>query len=343
MPRAAGSLTTAAIAELVGGRLEGDGSLEMHAVSPLDRAHGDALSLLTGGRYVGQFAGSGAGAVLVPIGLVLPAAGPPVRIAVADPHRAMAEVVAVMFPAESAGGGTDPTARLGRGVTLGRGVRVAPFCIIGDGVDLGDRVVLGPGVVLEAGVRVGEDSVLDAHAVCYKGTEIGRRVHVKAGAVLGGVGFGFVSDRGGHHPIQHIGRCLIGDDVSIGANSAVDRGSIDDTVIGAGTKLDNHVHIGHNARLGERCLVMGGSVVAGSARIGNGVILAGHAGVGGHLTVGDGARISAKAGVTTDVPAGADFSGFPARPHREFLRAQAALYRLAPIVHELESSVTRPK
>ncbi len=343
MPRAARSLTTAAIAELVGGRLDGDGSLEVHAVSPLDRAHGDALSLFTGSRYAEQFSGSGAGAVLIPIGAVLPAEGPKVRIWVSDPQRAMARVVAALFPAEVAPGGVDSTARLGSGVALGRGVQVGPFCVIGDRAVLGDRVVLGPGVVLEAEVQVGDDSVLDAHAVCYQGTAIGRRVRIKAGAVLGGVGFGFVSDRAGHHPIPHVGGCVIGDDVSIGANSAVDRGSIDDTVIGAGSRLDNHVHIGHNARLGERCLVMGGSVVAGSARIGNDVILAGHTAVGGHFIVGDGARIGAKAGVISDVPAGADFSGFPARPHREFLRAQAALYRLAPIARELESLVTRPK
>ena len=343
MPRAVRALTAAAIAELVGGRLEGDGTLEMRAVSPLDRAHGDALSFLASGKYTDQFQASEAGAVLVPADMTLPTAGPRTRITVADPQRAMAQVIGAMFPAEAVMGSVDPTARIGRGVTLGREVRIGAYCVLGAGVALGDRVVLGAGVVLETEVTVGDDSVLDAHVVCYRGTEIGRRARIKAGAVLGGSGFGFLSDRRGHEPLPHVGGCRIGDDVAIGANSAVDRGSIDDTVIGSGTKLDNHVHVGHNSRLGERCLVMGGSVIAGSARIGNDVILAGHSAVGGHLTVGDRARIGAKAGVISDVPAGADFSGFPARPHREFLRAQAALYRLAPIAHELESLVTRRK
>ena len=341
MPRAARALTAAAIAELVGGRLEGDGGLEVHAVSPLDRAHGDAISFLASGKYTEQFRASEAGAVLVPAGAALPTEGPRTRIAVPDPQRAMARVVEAMFPAESTGGSVDPTARLGRGVRLGRDVWIGAHCVLGAGAVVGDRATLAAGVVVEPGVTIGEDSVLDAHVVCYQGTEIGRRARIKAGAVLGGSGFGFLSDRAGHRQIPHVGGCRIGDDVAIGANTTVDRGSVDDTVVGNGTKLDNQVHIGHNARLGERCLVMGGSVVAGSARIGNDVIVAGHAAVAGHLTIGDRARIGGKSGVTSDVPAGADFTGFPARPHREFLRAQAALYRLAPIIQALESLVAR--
>jgi UDP-3-O-[3-hydroxymyristoyl] glucosamine N-acyltransferase len=140
-----------------------------------------------------------------------------------------------------------------------------------------------------------------------------------------------------------VGSCIIEDDVEIGANCTVDRGSIDATVIGPGSKLDNLVHVGHNARLGARCLVMGGSVIAGSADIGDDVIIAGHAAVGGHFRVGRGARIGAKAGVISAVPDGAEFSGFPARPHREHLRAQAALYRLARITDELEALVQARK
>lgn len=338
MVPAAAPLTAAALAELVGGRLDGDGSLVLNAVGPLDRAHGAALSFLASAKYADAFAATAAGAVLVPEGFRRPApVGPPVLIEVKDPQRAMAVAVSALFPPAPRVGRIDPTARLGQGVRLGRDVVIGPFVSLMDGVVLGDRVTVGAGCVLEAGVQVGDDSELDARVVCYRGTVLGARVRVKAGAVLGGTGFGFVSDRRGHHPIPHVGGCRIGDDVQIGANSCVDRGSIDDTTIGAGTKLDNLVHIGHNAHLGERCLVMGGVVVAGTARIGNDVILAGHSAIGGHFTVGDRARIGAKAGVISEVPPGADFSGFPARPHREFLRAQAALYRLAPIIDKLEA------
>ncbi len=339
MPDAAVVLTAAAVAALVGGRLDGDVSVEVGAVGPLDRAHGGALSFLTSAKYADQFAASAAGVVLVPIGFHPPATGPHTRIAVADPQRAMAMAVQALFPAVAPVAGIDPTASLGRGVRVAATAWVGPHVVLGAGVALGDEVRVGAGAVLEEGVAVGRGSVIGPRVVCHAGVSLGERVVVKAGAVLGGSGFGFVSDRAGHQVIPHVGGCRIGDDVQIGANSCIDRGSVDDTVIGDGTKIDNLVHIGHNSRLGKRCLVMGGVVVAGSARIGDDVILAGHSAVGGHFSVGDRARIGAKAGVISEVAAGADVSGFPARPHREFLRAQAALYRLAPIIDRLETLV----
>ncbi|MFN0180127.1 MAG: UDP-3-O-(3-hydroxymyristoyl)glucosamine N-acyltransferase [Gemmatimonadales bacterium] len=343
MPKAAVPLTAAAIAQLVDGRLEGDGSVMISAVGPLDRAHGDALSFLTNARYAAEFAASRAGVALVPEGASLPPEGPSVRIAVEDPQRAMAVAVDALFATDPPRPTIHPTAVLGRNVRLGRDVVVGPHVVLGDDVAVGDRTRLGGGVVLEAGVTVGADCEIDPQVVCYPGTRIGSRVRIKAGSVLGGSGFGYLSDRTGHHLIPHVGGCLIADDVHIGANCCVDRGSIDDTEIGPGTRLDNHVHVGHNSRLGARCLVMGGVVLAGSARIGNDVVLAGHSAVGGHFRVGDRARIGAKSGVISEVPAGADFSGFPARPHREFLRGQAALYRLAPLVDELETLIARSR
>ena len=319
--RAPVPLTLQAVAELVGGRPVGDGARVLSAVGSLEGADGETLSLLSSGRYLDAFARSRAGAVLLAPEHADVKSGPADRIVVADPQRAMARAVATMFPAPMNAGHVDPTAR------------------IGPGVQLGSRVSIGPGVVLEAGVSIGDDSVLAANAVCLAGTRVGRRCVIKPGAVLGGAGFGYVAGAQGPERIPHVGGCVLGDDVEIGANSCVDRGSIDDTVIGSGCKLDNLVHVGHNARLGAGCLVMGGSVIAGSADIGDGVIIAGHAAVGGHFRVGHRARIGAKSGVISAVPDATDVSGFPARPHREFLRAQAALYRLAKITGELEALV----
>ncbi|MGQ0704201.1 MAG: UDP-3-O-(3-hydroxymyristoyl)glucosamine N-acyltransferase [Gemmatimonadales bacterium] len=317
--RAPVPLTAQAVAELVGGRLVGNGALELAAVGPLDRADGATLSLLVSAQYLPAFRRSQAGAVLLRAAHERESDGPGTRIVVADPPAAMARAVAAMFPgARPAGGVIHPSARLGRGVRLGARVRI------------------GAGVVLEDEVTIGDDSELGAQVVCGPGTRLGRRCVIKPGAVLGSPGFGFVSGPEGHARIPHVGACILGDDVEIGANSCVDRGSIADTVIGDGTKLDNLVHVGHNARIGARCLIMGGSVIAGSADIGDEVIVAGHAAVGGHFRVGNRARIAAKAGVISAVPDGADVSGFPARPHREFLRAQAALYRLARIATRLE-------
>jgi UDP-3-O-[3-hydroxymyristoyl] glucosamine N-acyltransferase len=161
-------------------------------------------------------------------------------------------------------------------------------------------------------------------------------VVVHSGARIGCDGFGYVFRDGAHAKIPHVGRCIIGDDVEIGANTTIDRGSIDDTVVGNGTKIDNLVHIAHNVRIGEKCLIMAQVGVAGSVTIGDGAILAGQAGISGHLSIGAGARLAAQAGVFGDVPAGETWSGYPARPHRDSLRASAALFKLAGMIRRLE-------
>jgi UDP-3-O-[3-hydroxymyristoyl] glucosamine N-acyltransferase len=166
-------------------------------------------------------------------------------------------------------------------------------------------------------------------------------VVLKAGAVIGGVGFGFLPSDSGHGRIPHLGRCILEDDVEVGSHSCVDRGSFEDTVIGRGTKIDNLVHVGHNVRMGNRCLVMATVGIAGSVRIGNDVVIAGGVGIADHAQVGDGATISARSVVfgPSRIASGAVVGGYPARSHREFLRAQAALYRLTPLVDSLEALV----
>ena len=261
---------------------------------------------------------------------------------VRDPYGALVRAMGALFPYAAGAPGVDPTVRLGPGCVLGTGVTIGPFTVLGRNVSLGDRCRLAEGVSLGDGVTVGEDTLIGPRVVCYGGSRIGRRVVLKAGAVIGGDGFGYLPGADGHHRIPHVGVCILEDEVEIGSNSTVDRGSVDDTVVGKGTKLDNLVHVGHNVRIGERCLLMAGVGVAGSTRLGNDVILAGHVGVTDHLTIQDGARIAAKSAVFGDVPAGASYSGHPARPHRQFLRAQAALYRLTPIVSEIEKLVSEP-
>jgi UDP-3-O-[3-hydroxymyristoyl] glucosamine N-acyltransferase len=334
-------LTAQAVAELVGGRLLGDGAVTIHAVRPLDRAGPEALSFAISSRYAEELRASRAGAVLVPDALADAEPGPRTRIVVRDPYAALARVMGVLFPAAPPRPGVDATARVGPGCVLGADVQVGPFVVLGRGVRLGARCRLAEGVSLGDQVSVGEDTVMGPRVVCYAGSTIGSRVVLKAGAVIGGDGFGYLSGPTGHNRIPHVGGCILEDEVEIGSNSCVDRGSVDDTVVGRGTKLDNLVHVGHNVRLGERCLAMAGVGIAGSTRIGNDVILAGHVGVTDHLVIGDRARVAAKSAVFGDIPAGASFSGHPARPHRQFLRAQAALYRVAPMITELERLVTR--
>src|SRR5207249_2154304 len=267
--------------------------------------------------------------------------GPETRVIVDDPYAALLVVLPVLYPQAVWEAGVHPTAAIGRGTTWQEPVAIGSHASLGSDVQLGRNVRIGAGCVLGDGVAVGDDTQLYPGVTLYAGTALGKRVIVHAGAVLGSDGFGYVPGKGGeaHRKIPHVGRCLIGDDIEIGANTCVDRGSVDDTVIGSGTKIDNLVHIAHNVRIGARCLIMAQAGIAGSCQVEDDVIIAGQTGISDHITIGHGARLLVQSGTIADIPAGATVSGYPARPHRELLRAQAALYRIAKIVDELEALV----
>jgi UDP-3-O-[3-hydroxymyristoyl] glucosamine N-acyltransferase len=329
-------LTADVIATEVGGRLVGDPTARVRGIAPLDRADADELSFLSSSKYASQFADSRAGVVLLTPDLVETPGAVRARIIVEKPHDALLSLIPRFYVASTAEPGVHATAVIGRGARLGAGVSVGPFAVIGDGAQLADGVIIDAHVVVGAGVRVGSRSHLYPSVTAYSNTLIGERVIVHAGARLGSDGFGYVFRGNRHEKIPHVGRCIIENDVEIGANTTIDRGSIDDTVIGAGTKIDNLVHIAHNCRIGRLCLIMAQVGIAGSVRVEDGCVIAGQVGVSGHHTIGKGATLAAQAGAFGDIPAGETWSGYPARPHREALRAQAALFRLAPLMRQLE-------
>jgi UDP-3-O-[3-hydroxymyristoyl] glucosamine N-acyltransferase len=331
-------LTAALVAETVGGTLIGDGSIGLRRIAPLDRAAADALSFFASAKYAAAFAESRAGAVLVSPELADTPGAPDggARIVVAKPQEALLMLLPRFHRPAVSVPGVHPTAVLGRGVRYGADVAIGPYAIIGAGARLGDRAVIGPHCVVGDGVEVGPDVHLYPNVTLYSGTRLGARVTVHAGARIGSDGFGYVQRDGEHLKIPHVGRCLIEDDVEIGANTTIDRGSIDDTVVGAGTKIDNLVQIAHNVRIGKVCLIMAQVGIAGSVHVEDGAMLLGQVGVSGHRTIGKGARLAAQAGVFGDIPAGETWSGYPARPHKEALRAQAALFKLPSLLRRIE-------
>jgi UDP-3-O-[3-hydroxymyristoyl] glucosamine N-acyltransferase len=214
-------------------------------------------------------------------------------------------------------------------------VWIGPYVTIGEHCTIGDRTQIGAHTHIDSDVRIGQDCRVGPGCTILHDTVVGDRVRLYTGVRLGVDGFGYTPGAEGLTRIPQVGRCLIGDDVEIGANSTVDRGALGDTVIGRGTKVDNLVHVAHNVKIGEHCIIVAQVGIAGSTSIEDRAQLGGQVGIAGHLTVGAGSRIAAQAGVIGDVPAGGVYSGYPARPHRQALRATAGAFRLPEILRRL--------
>ena len=329
------ALTAEAVAHLVGGALRGGGTVRVVRVAALDRAAPNELSFFSNPRYASEFASSRAGVVLISPELAAHE-GPACRIIVDKPQEAMLLVLPALYPPPPRATGIHPSAVIGKGARLGKDVAIGAHSVIGENVELADRVVIGPLCDVGRDVAIGEDSHLMSAVTLYPGTMLGARVRLHAGVRVGSDGFGYVPTKTGVQKIPHVGRCILEDDVEVGANSTIDRGSIADTVIGAGSKLDNLVMIAHNVRLGKMCLIAAQSGIAGSTRLGDGCMIGGQVGVTGHLELGNNVKLGAGSGVMNDIPDGEMWSGAPARPQREWLKATSAFYKLADRMREIE-------
>ncbi len=339
------SLTVGELANKLGAELQGDAARPVKGAAPLETAGPEDVSFLARRKYVPYLAATQAAAVIVGRNLGELDELPPSETVlwVDDAHQALAETLTLLYPAAPRATGVSPTASLGAGVELGRDVYIGHNSVVGAGARLGDNVRVGSSCVIGESCEIGADSELKSQVTLYPGTSLGERCIIHSGARLGVDGFGYVFTGEGHRKIPQVGRCVIEDDVEIGANSCVDRGSVGETRIGAGTKIDNLVHIAHNVRVGRNCIIVAQVGVAGSTEIGNGVALAGQVGIIGHLSIGDGAQVAAQAGVSHDIPAGEIWFGYPARPRTQVMRANAAFLKLPELirrVRELERQLT---
>ncbi len=317
--------------------------MEIRGIAPIADAGPDQIGFVAQKRYVAEVAGSRAGALLVSEDLVgsLPE-DPRPRLVVQDAHVALLDLLESFFPRLERAPEIHSTAVLGRGVRLGRGVTVAPYAVIEAEAEIGDGCSIGSHCVIGSQARIGRDCVLHPQVVVYPRTVIGERVVLHAGSRIGVDGFGYVFRDGRHQKVPQVGACVVEDDVEIGANTTIDRGSIGETRVQGGAKLDNLVQLGHNVRIGPHAILAGQVGVAGSTRVGAGVMAGGQVGIAGHLRVGDGAKLAAKAGVVGDVEPGASMLGYPARPRIEFLRGiagQAKVHELLGRVKQLERAM----
>jgi len=316
------------LARLLGARLEGDTALEVARVATIRDAGPGDLTFLGHPRYGRLLADTAATAALVAEDHRAPAREGLALLHVKDPYLALARALDLLHPEARPEEGVHPAASIHSEAVCGTGLIAFPGSCVDAGAVLGERVILHPGAVVGAACRLGDDVVLHPNVVLYPSTVLGNRVTVHAGAVLGSDGFGYAQGPEGLVKVPQVGRVVVEDDVEIGANVAIDRGSLGETRIGAGTKIDNLVQIGHNVRVGSHCLLVGQSGISGSTTLGDGVVIAGQSGAAGHLKLGDGARVAAKSAVFQDLEKGATVAGVPAMDIGLWRRTVAAHARL---------------
>lgn len=323
------------LAAALDARLEGDPEVRISGIARLEEAGPGDISFLANPRYEESAERSDAGAVVADE--TYAADGQNV-LRSDNPYLTFARVVELIAPSEERKPGVAETAVIDPTATVPASAAVGALAVIEAEVVLGEGVVVDAGTVIQRGVTVGADTHLFPRVTVHRGTRIGERCIVQSGSVLGSDGFGYAVDPAGRHrKVPQRGGLAIADDVEIGANVTIDRGSAGDTMIGRGTKIDNLVHIAHNVAIGEHVLVVAQVGIAGSARIGNHAVLAGQAGITGHITIGDRARIGGQAGVIGDVAPDTEVSGYPARSHREQMRAYALFARLPDLFDRLKA------
>jgi UDP-3-O-[3-hydroxymyristoyl] glucosamine N-acyltransferase len=297
-------------------------------IASLETAGPGELSFLNHSQYLSAFHATQASAVVTtpdfagngPQGVCL--------MSVAEPQLAFARIGLLYYPSSRPEPNISADARIDPSAVIGAGARIDAGAIVGAGAEVGPDCHIACHAVIGSGVVLGNDCSVGANS-CISYAIIGARVRIASGVSIGGEGFGFVPAGNGRLRIPQLGRVIIEDDVEIGANCAVDRGSTGDTVIGAGTVLDNLVHIAHNVRLGRYCVICGQVGIAGSTVVGDGVMMGGQVGISDHLHVGSGARIASKSGVIRNVKEGEAIGGYPAMPIREWHRQTATGIRLS--------------
>ena len=324
--------TAAQIAEHLKGEVIGDGSARLTGFAPADCARAGDLTFAEKETHFVLAEQSQAAAILVSQAF---APSTKVLIRVQDARVAMARVLPLFFPPDHSPSGIHPSAIIDASAQIDPTAHIGPHCVVGACARVGARSVIMGGNHIGRDCRIGDDSCLYPNVIVYARTQIGHRVSIHAGTVIGSDGYGYVFDAGRHRKVLQVGNVIIGDDVEIGANAAIDRGALGSTVIGPGTKIDNLVHVAHNVVMGQHCLVMGQVGFAGSSHLGDYCFIASQSGIAGHLKIGAQAMVGAKSGVMRDVPDGGRVLGIPAAPDKQAKRQMIAVQQLPELIHRL--------
>ena len=321
------------IARAVGGRLTADGKTQIAGVASVASAAASDIVFAEDGDSLQSALRSLAGAVITAEPVSPTAINKPL-VVTSQPRLAFARVARLLHEPRRQSAGVHSTAVVHRSAKIGKHVSIGPNVVLGEDCVLGENTRIGPGSCISNGVTIGSDCFIDNNVTIYSRTRLGDRVAVHAGAVLGSAGFGYVRDEqtGGYEPFPQIGRLEIGDDVEIGANTTIDRGALDATVIGRGVKIDNLVHIGHNVIIGENVVIAALTGISGSSIIEKDTVCGGQVGIADHVRVEEGAILGAQCGVPSKKVIrgkGVVFWGTPARPLQQYLKELAVLARMA--------------
>jgi len=328
------SLAPSEIAKLLDGTLEGTGAVLISAVNTLAAAGPEDASFLANVKYKAELTSTKAGLLLLAEGVQAPSGKDVIRIA--DPYLAFARLQRIFHPEKKTSGLRHATAFVDPSAFVADDVDIDAHAVIQAGTSIAAGTSIGPGCVIAEGAQIGRNCRILARAVVCHDCILKDNVTLQPGAIIGSDGFGYAWSGREHLKIPQVGRVILHDGVEVGANTCIDRGAIDDTVIGRGVKLDNLMQIGHNVQIGDFSIMAGLTAVAGSTTIGKGCQIGGHSAFAGHIHVGDGCCIAGKTGVISDLEAGGTYAGSPAMPHRLWFKVTAIMRRMPELMKRLD-------
>lgn len=324
--------TLGELAEYVGGKVVGDPKTKITSASTLEQAVAGDISFLANNKYEKQLQTTGAGAVVVGKEYKSPAA-----LLIADnPYYAFRQIVVLLHGhRQHKLSGVSSKTSIAKTAKIGADCQIGDFVTVSDNVKIGDRCVLYAGVFVGCETEIGDDCILYPNVVVYDKCKVGSKVIIQANATIGEDGFGFAIHQGQHHKIPHIGRTIIEDDAEIGAGCGIERGTLDDTVIGRGSKIGDLVVIGHGTKVGPHCLLVAQVGISGSTTIGGHCVVGGQVGIVGHLNIGNGVMIGAQSGVSNNIPDGKVMLGTPAIDASKTKRVYAVIQHLPEMRRDL--------